>query len=187
MHWLNRGEGGVTLAVRTAGPPAAMAAAIRARVESVASGVPISRVRTLARQVDGTLATERLPARLLGAFAILALLLACVGLYGVLGYSVAHRTGEIGLRMALGATPAGVLRLILREAAIVVAIGAAAGVPAATLLSRPIGHLLYGVTPADPRLLAGAVGCLLVAAMAAAAAPACRAARVDPVVALRQD
>jgi predicted permease len=187
LHWLNQGEGGVTLSVRTSGPPAAMAEMIRSRVVAIAPSVPIGRVRTLARQVERTLAAERLLARLLSAFAILALALACVGLYGVLGYSVAHRTGEIGLRMALGASRGRVLRSILREAAIVVAIGAAAGIPAATLLSRPIAHLLYGVTAADPRLIAGTVGCLLAAALAAAAAPAYRAARVDPVVALRQD
>ena len=144
------------------------------------------RARTLSSQVERSLVNERLVARLLSAFAALALLLAAVGLYGVLGYYVARRTGEIGLRLALGATRGAVL-----------ALGAAAvgdrswrrfggRDPGGAVLSRPLGGLLYGVTPSDPAVLLGAVACLFLVAMAAAAVPAWRAARVDPLVALRQ-
>ena len=120
----------------------AFATAIRARVESVAAGVPVTQARTLSSQVDRSLVNERLIARLLSAFAILALVLAAVGLYGVLGYSVERRTGEIGLRLALGATRGGVLRSVLRQSAIVVAIGSLVGVAATTQLSRPLSGLL---------------------------------------------
>jgi predicted permease len=187
LYGLTDESGGLTLSVRTAGEPMAFATAIRARVESVAASVPISPARSLASQVDRSLVTERLIARLLSAFAILALILAAVGLYGVLGYSVERRTGEIGLRLALGATRGGVLRSVLRQSAIVVAIGSSVGVAATQLLSRPLSGLLYGVTTSDPAVLALAAGSLFIVAMAAAAIPAWRAARVDPLVALRQE
>jgi predicted permease len=179
--------GGMTLSIRTSGDPLAFVPAVRDRVQSVAADVPVSESRTLSSQVERSLVRERLVARLLGAFAVLALVLASVGLYGVLGYSVARRTGEIGVRLALGATRGGVLRSVLRQSAIVVAIGSAAGVPATMLLARPLAGLLYGVTASDPGVIAGAVGCLFLVAMAAAAVPAWRAARVDPLVALRHE
>jgi len=179
--------GGMTLSIRTSGDPLAFARTIRDRVQSIAANVPVSEPRALSSQVERSLVSERLVARLLGAFAVLALVLASVGLYGVLGYSVARRTGEIGVRLALGATPGAVLRSVLRQSAIVVAIGAVVGVPATMLLSRPLAGLLYGVTASDPGVLAGAVGCLFVVAMAAAAVPAWRAARVDPLIALRHE
>jgi predicted permease len=179
--------GGMTLSIRTSGDPLAFAPAVRDRVQSVAVDVPVSESRTLSSQVERSLVRERLVARLLGAFAVLALVLASVGLYGVLGYSVARRTSEIGVRLALGATRGGVLRSVLRQSAIVVAIGSGAGVPATMLLSRPLAGLLYGVTASDPGVIAGAVGCLFLVAMAAAAVPAWRAARVDPLVALRHE
>ena len=178
---------GTTLSVRTSGDPLSVASAIRERVQSVAAAVPVSLPRTLSSQVDRTLRTERLIAWLLGAFAVLALALASVGLYGVLGYSVVRRTSEIGLRLALGATRNGVLRSVLRQSLVVVAIGSAVGVPASLLLSRPLAGLLYGVTASDPVVLAGAVGCLLIVALIAAAVPAWRAARVDPLIALRHE
>ena len=188
LHALNNGDpGGMTLAVRTSGAPVALADALRREVESVSAAVPVSQPRALSSQVERSLRTERLVGRLLGAFAVLALALASVGLYGVLGYSVARRTSEFGLRLALGAGRGVVLRSVLRQSAIVVAIGSAAGAPATLLLSRPLAGLLYGVTPSDPRVLAGAVGCLFAVAMAAAAVPAWRAARVDPLVALRHE
>jgi predicted permease len=187
LYGLDGDSGNVTLSVRTAGEPMAFATAIRARVESVAASVPITPARTLSSQVDRSLVNERLIARLLSAFAILALILAAVGLYGVLGYSVERRTGEIGLRLALGATRGGVLRSVLRQSATVVAIGSSVGVAATQLLKRPLSGLLYGVTTSDPAVLTLAAACLFIVAMAAAAVPAWRAARVDPLVALRQE
>lgn len=188
LHALNSGDpGGLTLSVRTSGAPSTIADAVRRQLESVAPAVPVSRVRTLSSQVERSLGTERLVASLLSAFALLALALAAVGLYGVLGYSVARRTSEIGLRLALGAPRGDVLRSVLGQSARVVVIGSAVGVPATMLLSRPLGGLLYGVTPSDPAVLAGAVGCLFLVAMMAAAVPAWRAARVDPLVALRHE
>ncbi|HYT68857.1 MAG TPA: FtsX-like permease family protein, partial [Vicinamibacterales bacterium] len=188
LYALNTGEpGGLTLSVRTSGEPLALASAIRDQVQSIAQAVPVSQARTLSSQVERSLATERLIARLLSAFAVLALVLASVGLYGVLGYSVARRTGEIGLRLALGATRSAVLRSVLRQSLIVVTIGSAAGIPAAMLSARSLSSLLYGVTSSDVRVLGGAVASLLAVATIAAAFPAWRASRVDPLVALRHE
>jgi ABC-type antimicrobial peptide transport system permease subunit len=187
LYGLDGDSGNVTLSVRTTGEPIAVTTAIRSRIESVAANVPVAQARTLSSQVDRSLVNERLIARLLSAFAILALILAAVGLYGVLGYSVERRTGEIGLRLALGATRGGVLRSVLRQSAIVVVIGSSVGAAATQLLARPLSDLLYGVTTSDPAVLGLAAGCLFVVAMAAAAVPAWRAARVDPLVALRQE
>ena len=141
----------------------------------------------MASQVERTLATERLLARLLSAFAGLAILLASIGLYGVLGYYVARRTGEIGLRLALGATRGAVLRSVLRQSVIVVAAGSVVGIPIAVFSSRSLSSLLYGVTPSDAGVLAGAVASLFVVALIAAALPAWRASRVDPLIALRHE
>ena len=179
--------GALTLSARTSGDPLAFAHAIRDRVQSIGTTVPVSQARTLSRQVERSLVTERLVARMLGGFAVLSLLLAALGLYGVLGYAVARRTGEIGLRLALGATRGGVLRSVLRQSLIAVAVGSAIGASATLMLSRPLAELLYGVTPSDPGVLAAAVACLFVVATAAAAVPAWRAARVDPLVALRHE
>jgi putative ABC transport system permease protein len=125
--------------------------------------------------------------RLLGGFAALALLLASVGLYGALGYAVTRRTNEIGIRLALGATRGRVLRSVLRESSVLVAIGVAVGAPAALALSRLLSSLLYGVAPTDPWVLGGSVGALFVVALTAAAQPSWRAMRVDPLVALRYE
>jgi predicted permease len=178
---------GLTLSVRTAGDPLTVSDALRRDVQSIAAAVPVARVRTLASQVDRSIGTERLVARLVTAFAVLALVLASVGLYGVLGYSVARRTSEIGLRLALGATRAAVLRSVLRESWTVVGIGSAVGVPAAIALSRLLATLLYGVSPWDAAVLAGAVASMFVAATVAAILPAWRASRVEPLVALRHE
>jgi predicted permease len=179
--------GAMTLSVRTSGDPLAATAAIGARVRALAADVPVSPPRTLSSQVERSLAAERLIARLLGAFAIVALVLAAVGLYGVLGYAVARRTAEMGLRLALGATRGQLLRSVLRQSLLVVGTGLAIGLPATTLLTGPLRGLLYGVAPYDPRILAGAIASMVAVAVAAAAIPALRAARVDPLVALRHE
>jgi predicted permease len=178
---------GLELSIRTSGDPLAVAPDIRRAVEAIAPTVRIHDVRTMSSQVDRSLATERLLARLLSALAALAVLLACLGLYGVLGYAVARKTGEIGVRLALGATRGRVLRSVLRESSILVAIGCAVGVPAAVLSSRLVSSLLYGVTGSDPGVLGAAGSCLFAVAMLAAALPAWRASRVDPLIALRHE
>lgn len=182
-----RDVGGLTLAVRTYGDPAAFLSTVRRELQSIAAAVPITRVATLAEQIDRSLAMERLMTRLLGAFAFLALLLAMVGLYGVLAYAVTRRTGEIGIRLALGATRGDVLWSVLRESWMLVAIGVAIGVPASLAATRFLSSWLYGVTPTDPWTLAGVVVCLFIVALAAASQPARRAMRVDPLVALRYE
>ncbi len=178
---------GFTLSVRTEGNPMPFAPVIGKEVQSISATVPVGVARTLASQVDGSLVNERLVAQLLGTFAALALVLAAVGLYGVLGYAVARRTAEIGVRLALGASRGTVLRGVLNESWVLTALGAAIGVPAAILLSRFLETLLYSVTPWDPRLIAWTLTCLFVVATAAAAIPAWRASRVDPLTALRQE
>lgn len=178
---------GLTLVVRTSGDPASLATPIRQGAQAVAGTVPISQPSTLSAQIDRSLVKERLMTRILSGFAAVALLLAAVGLYGVLGYAVTRRTNEIGIRMALGATRNTVLWSVLRESWTLVAIGVAIGVPAALALTRLLSSLLYGVTPTDPWVLAGAVSCLFLVALVAASQPAWRALRVDPLVALRYE
>jgi predicted permease len=177
---------GLQLTVGTAGDPGLLAPVIRREVQSIAAAVRVPQPRTLTGQIDQSLVTERLVGRLLGAFSALALVLAAVGLYGVLGYAVARRTGEIGLRLALGAGRAAVLWGVLRESAVLAAIGAAFGVPASLVLSRALESLLFDVTPSDPIILIGCVVCLFAVALVAAAVPAWRASRVDPLDALRR-
>ena len=182
----NRQQVGLQLTVGTSGDEASIAQHVRNAVQSVSTAVEVPQPQSFVTHIDQSLVTERLMARLLGAFAVLALLLAAVGLYGVLGYSVARRTGEIGLRLALGATRQRVLRSVLRESALLVTAGAAIGVPAAILLARVLASLLFDVTPSDPAILAGCVLCLFGVAMLAAAVPAWRASRVEPLDALRR-
>jgi predicted permease len=178
---------GLTLAVRTLADPASFATAVRREVQAVDGNVPITQGSLLSAQIERTLVKERLMTRILSAFAVLALLLAAVGLYGVLGYAVTRRTNEIGIRLALGATRGTVLWSVVRESWTLVAIGVAIGVPAALALTRLLSSLLYDVTPTDPWVLGGAIACLFVVALAAAAQPAWRAVRVDPLVALRYE
>jgi predicted permease len=177
---------GLTLSVRTWGDTADLAQVIRNELQSIAP-VPVSAPRTLSIQLERSIVTERLVVRLLVAFAALALLLAAVGLYGVLGHNVERRMPEIGVRLALGATPGAVLRSVLRESWVAVAAGAVVGLPLAVLLSRVLEKLLYQVSPWDARVLLGALACLLLVATAAAAVPAWRASRVEPLVALRHE
>jgi putative ABC transport system permease protein len=183
----DRESRGLWLSVRTSGDPLAFAASVRQYAQEADVNVPISQPRTLSSQVDRSLVVERLVARLLTTFALLALVLAAVGLYGVLGYSVARRTNEIGVRLALGATRAAVMRSILGQSSVLVGIGSAIGIPASAMLSTLLANFVYEVTPSDPRVLTGALSCLFVVALAAAFVPAWRASRIDPLVALRHE
>ena len=173
--------------VRAAGDPAALASRLR---EEVRAANPTFRVTSITSQsalVDGTLLRERMLAMLSGFFALVGLALAAVGLYGVLSYSVVQRTREIGIRVALGARHLRVVRAVMKETGGAALIGIAAGLPAALYLSRFVKALLFEVTPLDFWSLALPLGTLLLAALLAAALPALRAARVDPIVALRYE
>jgi len=144
-------------------------------------------ITTLVSQIDASLLRERLLARLSGFFGLLAVLLACIGLYGVMAYSVTRRTGEIGVRMALGAVPGDVVRTVLREALVLAAAGIAIGVPVSIWLMRLTRALLFGLEPSDPAVLAGAACALFGVCLAAGWLPARRAARTDPMAALRYE
>lgn len=147
--------------------------------------MPMFEVETLATQVAASLRVERLLAMLSSGFGMLALLLSCLGLYGILSYTVAQRTNEIGIRMALGAARRDVLWLVLRDALRLVLIGIALGVPAALAAGRLVASQLYGISAADPVVIGLAPMALLVIAAVASYLPARRATRVDPLVALR--
>ena len=174
------------LEVRSSLPAAAIAGPVRAALSEASREVMIRSVFPLSEQVASSLAAERLLLRLCVVFGGLALLLACVGIYGVIAYSVMQRTPEIGLRVALGATPGAVMRGVLRDTLVLVIAGVAVGIPAALFAGRSIASFLYGLTPRDPATLIGATAILLGAAIAAAALPAMRAARIDPNEALRR-
>ncbi|MGH9838189.1 MAG: ADOP family duplicated permease [Blastocatellia bacterium] len=175
------------VAVRTTGDSTALMASVNQALRELDPNLPILRVTTIEGQLNRVLAQERLIAALSGFFGVLAVLLACLGLYGVISYTVARRTNEIGLRLALGATPAGVLWLVLKESLWLVLGGIVLGVPLALAATRLISTRLFGVSPTDPFTLAVAVFFLVAIATLAALLPACRAASVDPMVALRHE
>jgi predicted permease len=176
-----------SLEVRTAQPIAALAGSVRDALSSVTKDLMIRQVLTLRDQVDHSLSAERLLLRLCVVFGGVALALACIGLYGVIAYSVAQRTAEIGVRVALGATPSSVLRGVLRETLLLVVAGVVLGIPASLAAGRLLVSFLYGLTLRDPATLLVATTTMFSAAMLAAAVPALRAARVDPAQALRSE
>jgi predicted permease len=180
------GKSPSTLIVRGRDAGGRVSAGVQRLLQSRLPLMPID-VDALTSQVDASLVQERMLATLAGAFGLLALALACIGLYGLLAYSVAQRTKEIGIRMALGAPARRVVRLVLRGAAGLVATGVFVGLPAAWAASRFVEGMLFGVTPADPIAIGGAVAVLALAAQVAAFLPARRASRVDPLVALRHE
>jgi predicted permease len=177
----------VTFAARTAGDPGAVAGPVRAAVEQFAPTVPIFRMRTQDEQINLITRQERLFAYSASAFAGLAVLLACLGLYGTLAYSVARRTAEIGVRMALGADRASVTRMVLRESLLPVVIGVALGLVAASLSTRVIQEMLFELEARDIPTMAVATAALVASAFIAAWIPCRRASGVDPMTALRQD
>ena len=177
----------VTFYVRAGASPASLAPPLRSAVRELDAALPVFAVRTMEAQVDESLFFERMIAALSAAFGLLATLLAAVGLYGVMSYTVVRRTREIGIRMALGAGRSSVLRLVLREVAVLAVIGVALGVPSALGLSRFVESQLYGLSPTDPVTLALAAVVLLSVAFVAGYLPASRATRVDPMTALRYE
>jgi putative ABC transport system permease protein len=175
----------MTLVLRGAGGPAALASAARAALKALDPDQPLAGVTTVSALVETALAPSRFHLRLLGAFAALAFVLAAVGLYGVVAHSVARRTGEIGVRMALGAARRDVVAMVLREAAALSALGLALGGAAALALARALRSVLYAVSPADPAAYAAAAVALAAMTALASYLPARRATRVDPATALR--
>jgi len=172
------------LVVRTAGDPAAFATTLRHEVQALDKDQPIYNVRTMDDIVANSLGTRRVSMQLFAVFAGAALLLAALGIYGVMAYSVTQRTHEIGLRMALGAQKSDVLRLVIRQGMALTAIGVVVGVAGALALTRVIGNLLYGVTATDPLTFVAIPLLLLFVALVACYLPARRAARLDPTIAL---
>ena len=176
-----------TLQVRTAGDPAALAPALRAAIAEIAPGLPVYNVTTLQHMFDTAVATERTLAVVSSFFAAVALLLACIGLYGLLAWSVERRRREIGIRMALGANRFGVLAMIFRETAVLVCAGVLLGLPATWAAGRWIATFLYDLKPTDPVTLSATITALLIVAAASALLPARRAASVDPMTSLRHE
>jgi predicted permease len=180
-------EGTANYYVRAAADPTAIGSAIRATVRQIDPTLPVIDLRTEEEQVGRLTAQETLFARLSGFFGVVTLILACVGLYGLLSYLVLRRTGEIGLRMALGARPAQVLRMILSESFGLVSVGLVLGVAVAFGASRFVESMLFGLSPADPLTYGVVAGVIIAVALAASLFPALRAARVDPMTALRTE
>jgi len=179
--------GGMTYQIHTRMKPEAILPELRSAVREIDPGLPLANVRTQDQQIEAALEQERVFVTLTSGFGLLALALACVGIYGIMAYSVASRTNEIGIRLALGAQPGQVRGMILRESTALTAAGIAAGLCAALVLARAVRSMLYGVQPWDPATLAVGVGILLAVALAASWIPARRAAGVQPMEALRRE
>jgi predicted permease len=177
----------MTYALRTAGDPLRYVRSVHEIVREADSRIPVTNVVTQAAEIDRTISREVTFAKLCTGFAVLALLTACVGLYGTMSYSVVRQVGEIGIRMALGAQPGAVVRMVLRRVLLLAAVGLAIGVPAALSASRLVKSFLFETQPNDPGTLALAGVVLLSAAILAGYAPARRASRIDPLAALRHD
>jgi putative ABC transport system permease protein len=181
------GVGSHHLVVRTRTSPEALADTISRQVWSSFPDQPLTHVMTLTRTIADSVGDQRLHATLLGIFAALGLVVALLGVYGVVSYSVARRTQEIGIRMALGAARRDVLRMVLRQGLTLVAIGAAIGTAGALGATRVIASELYGVTPTDPWTFSASIALMLLVGCAACWIPARRATRVDPILALRYE
>jgi len=179
--------GGMTIYVRTAGEPNQLMTSIRAKVREMDANLPIYAMRTMETQIDNSLSRERMIASLSTVFGFVATVLAIIGLYGVMSYSVAQRTREIGIRMALGAEQKKVIGMVMREVFTLIVIGVGVGVPAALALTRVVKSQLYGLETHDPWTLGLATALLAIVACAAGYVPAMRASRVDPMKALRYE
>jgi predicted permease len=178
---------GMTFAVRTRTPRATITPSLRAAVSSVDRDLPLIEVRTQQEQIDEITASERVFANLTAGFGVLALGLACIGIYGIMAYTVSRRTNEIGIRMALGAGREHVLRMVLSEATWMAGIGIAAGLGGALALGRLVASQVFGLKASDPSTLLMSAALLTLVALGASWIPARRAASVDPMRALRHE
>jgi predicted permease len=178
---------GVAFQLRASGDPLSLASTVREIVHQQSPNVPVAQVRTQTAQIDQTISEERTFAQLCTGFAILALVIACIGLYGTMAYMVARRTSEIGIRMALGAMRGPIVWMVLRESLTLAGLGVVIGLAAAWVTTRFVESYLFGMKQHDPGVMIGAVLVLLLAAGTAGCAPAWRAARIDPLVALRHE
>jgi putative ABC transport system permease protein len=176
-----------TIAVRTAGDPAAVSNSIAAAVRSVDHEYPMTRVRTMDQVVSESLVTDRFALVVFGSFAGLALLLAAIGIYGVMTFSVAQRNPEMGIRIALGSGNAHVLKQLVGEGMTSALIGMAVGLPGVYFVGKTLRSLLYNVGAIDVRALLGVATILVASALLACCAPARRATKIDPMTALRQE
>jgi ABC-type antimicrobial peptide transport system permease subunit len=183
----NWGNQGVAFYLRGNIASAALYGSARAEVKQVDPSMPVYEMKTLGRQLDETLLTERLIALLSGGFGLLATLLASIGLYGVMAFAVARRTKELGLRMALGAQRGSVVWLVMREVLVLLGFGLAVGIPAAAALGRLVAAQLYGIRASDPWIAGASVVMLATVAAAAGVITAARAGRIDPILALRYE
>jgi predicted permease len=179
--------GGFTFALKTAADPGSVVRALRAEISRLDPDLAVFDVHSISERIDLSLSSRRTSMLLANAFGGVALFLASLGIYGVLAYLVARRTREIGIRVALGSTRAGILKLVLREGYQLVAIGLVLGVIGAASLQKAVASEIYGVRPLDPLVLAGVMAVLAIVGLAACAVPARRAMRVDPLVALRYE
>jgi putative ABC transport system permease protein len=174
------------LVVRAAGNPADLIPSLRTAIWAVDRNIPLDGIRTMEDHLGGTLARPRFVGMLLGLFACAALLLAAIGIYGVLSYTVAQRTSEIGIRMALGAQRTAVMRAVVGQGMLLALAGIAIGATAAIAATRALSSMLFGVEPTDPVIFLAVAMLLAFTAFLATWLPARRASRIDPLVALRQ-
>jgi putative ABC transport system permease protein len=180
-------EGGMSIILKAESNPRQLEAPLKHIVRSLDPNVPVAAVGVLSDTVSDSIDGARFFAVLAVAFALVALVLAAIGIYGVMAYVVAQRTTEIGVRMALGATPGEIFRLVVGDGVRITAVGVVLGVGASLIMARSLTTLLFGVKPWDPGTLGVTAGVLLVVAAAACFVPARRATRVDPMVALRAE
>ena len=173
--------------IRSVLPPLPLVPAVRKAVADLDRNLPLEGITTQKLAIKESFRLERLMTSLFGSIALLALALSCIGLYGIMAYNVARRTGEMGIRKALGARPWDVAWPILREALTLAAIGVAIGLPVALALVQVMRSVVYGIEPHDPLTIIGTVGIMVTVAALAAWIPARRAAKVDPMEALRYE
>ena len=180
-------EARTTIVIRTVVDPSAVTAALRKAVSAIDAAVPLDQVQTMEQLVSASVGQPRFRTALLAVFSILALVIASIGIYGVMNYLVIQRTREFGIRLAVGATEGDVLRLVLGRAAVLIVAGLCLGLLGSVVLARLIASLLYGVTPLDPLTFAAVSLLLSAVALFASYIPARRATRIDPMEALRYE